>query len=641
MSTYRLFPSTDGPSTATKYSGDLISGVQFQVNQGGCWLEGYWWWVCEDGDQPTKAQKFALWQVYSDVEPGNLVGDATVTSDDLKAGAWNYVALTQPVPLSIGATYLAATGVNGNFPTTANQFGSGQKYAAGITDGPLVAYSDGSGSTPSPATLPQMPYSTTGTDPSVDMPTDGYQSQNLWIDVSISTTPPAGASYRLWPNYGTIAGIIADDATSQSFGTEFSLTQACTLDKIWFYSPPKMSIPATVLPTACAIWDVPSDPTTATMIDGTLNSSPTWSGDGGSGWVSCDYSSSGVTLQPGRYKVTINYYSDSPVVFYQENTHYFSTPQSSVYTVAVSLTPEGYWQLADAAGSTTAADSSGNGSNGTVSGGVTFGAAGPLQGGTVATFNGSTGSISTGLNFSSSWSTLSFAAFVRVASGATGTLGVVGNSAASMSLLSSSGDLAIQLSVGGSAVSIPTTTSWGDDEWHFVAITWDASSGDVYGYLDPQDGYPPTGTATLSATLASSTGGIDIGSVGGADFFDGGLAHVIVTDSSMVDDSAPASLWNPAAFVTGPAWNGITSGPLSTPNIVNAGAAIGNWTNLPMTGNSSYSNPPTSDVFVYPSYYDVKDDGEVRWVDVEVTEAAAPPPPPVPASPSVILTFLP
>jgi hypothetical protein len=637
MSTYRLFPTADGPSTATSYSGKLISAVQFQVNEGGCWLEGYWWWVCESGDQPTKAQKFALWQAWTDESSGNLITDATVTSGELKAGEWNFVALAQPVPLSIGATYLAATGVNGNFPTTANQFGSGQPYAAGITDGPLFAYSDGNGSAPSPATLPQMPYSTDGTDPSVLMPTDGYQSQNLWIDVSISTTAPAAASYRLWPNYGTIAGIIADDATSQSFGTEFWLTTACALDKIWFYSPPGMGIPATVLPTACAVWNVPSDPTSAAMIEGTLNSSPSWSGDGGSGWVSCDYGSSGVTLQPGKYKVTVNYYSDSPVAFYQENTHYFSTPQSSVYTVAVSLTPEGYWQLADAAGSSTAVDSSGNGYNGTVSGEAMFGQAGPLQGGTAASFDGSTGSISTELNFFSSWSALSLAAFVRVASGASGTLGVVGNSTAGMSLLSSGGKLAIQLSIGGSSVTIPSSATWADDTWHFVAITWDGST--AYGYLDPAYGDPPTGSSALSATLATSTSGISIGSVGG-NFFTGGLAHVIVTDSGMQDDNSPSSLWNPAAFVTGPAWNGITNGPLSTPNIVNAGATIGNWTNLPMPGNSSYSNPPASDVFVYPYYYDVKDDGEVRWVDVEVTEVVVAPPP-VPASPSVVLTFFP
>jgi hypothetical protein len=59
--------------------------------------------------QPTAAQTFALWAVYDD-GIGALVPAATVKSDILTAGQWNYVPLPTPLPLAIGACYNACTG---------------------------------------------------------------------------------------------------------------------------------------------------------------------------------------------------------------------------------------------------------------------------------------------------------------------------------------------------------------------------------------------------------------------------------------------------------------------------------------------------------------------------------------------------
>ena len=77
MGTYRLFPSTDGPSSPVSYTGDFLAGVLFCVTSN-CWFEGYWWWVCPTG-QSTSPQKFALWQVYGGGE-GNVVPGSVVTS---------------------------------------------------------------------------------------------------------------------------------------------------------------------------------------------------------------------------------------------------------------------------------------------------------------------------------------------------------------------------------------------------------------------------------------------------------------------------------------------------------------------------------------------------------------------------------
>ena len=160
------------------------------VTTGGCWLDGYWWWVCQSG-QSTAAQKFALWCLY-DAGSGSLVANSTVTSGTLTAGQWNYVPLPAPLPLAIGATYVAATGFTGSFPDTNNQFGSGDPYSGGIVSGPLTAYSDASGSNPSPFKTAQAVFSVAGTDPTANMPIYGSSSSNFWMDVQVDYVSASG-----------------------------------------------------------------------------------------------------------------------------------------------------------------------------------------------------------------------------------------------------------------------------------------------------------------------------------------------------------------------------------------------------------------------------------------------------------------
>lgn len=329
MTSYRLFPSTNGPTAPVSYSGPFLSGVVFEVTTGGMWLEGYWWWVCNSG-QPTGAQKFALWQV-SAVGTGVLIGNATASSGALTPGRWNYVPLSTPIPLSIGVCYNACTGFTGSFPDNPNSFGAGDIYSAGITNGPLSAYSDQSGTLPAPFSMSQGVYSVAGTDPTQFMPANGSGSDNFWMDIQVTDTPPAGASYRLWPNYPVVseAGLgISNDTFQETYGTQFRLSSSCTLDNIWFYSPPGV----TVLPDACMIWDM----TTQQMVAGTENTSPAWSGPAGSGWVSCAYT--GVTLSAGTYVTSI--YTKGGAKNYTEYPKYFGSggPASAAGIVTGPLT---------------------------------------------------------------------------------------------------------------------------------------------------------------------------------------------------------------------------------------------------------------------------------------------------------------
>jgi hypothetical protein len=309
--TYRLFPTTNGPATPVSYSGPFISGVVFGVTKGGCWLDGYWWWVCGSG-QSTSAQKFALWQTY-DGNHGNLVPGSVVTSGSLTAGQWNFVHLAAPLPLAIGATYVASTGFTGSFPDTNGQFGSGGPFSAGIVNGPLTAYSDASGTLPSPFNTAQGVFSVAGNDPTATMPIYGSTACNFWMDLQVDTQPPTGTSYRLWPDFPTIPGHLDSDTAGYTLATEFQLSQSCALDNIWFYS----ASGAAALPTRCAIWNV----STQSEVAGTDSTSPSWSGFAGSGWVACAYT--GVTLPAGDYKVAVFYGGGSP--WYQATVGYWSS----------------------------------------------------------------------------------------------------------------------------------------------------------------------------------------------------------------------------------------------------------------------------------------------------------------------------
>jgi hypothetical protein len=309
VTTYRLFPSTSGPSSPVAYSGNFLAGMVFKVTRGGMWLNGYYHWVPAGGD--TVSRKFALWALHA-AAAGTLISSATVpSSGTLTAGQWNYVPLAAPVQLAPSTAYVACTGwtavagfpdsdTAGNGTGAADSFGAGG-HTSGITQGPLFAFSDQAtaGTAGEPYGTNQGLFSTAGTDPTVTMPGSGSASGNFWVDVQVSDTGPAGysGSYRLYPNkYDANSATVADSAVSYVLATEFHLSQACTLNKIWYYSPSGTA----QLATSCRIWSVQGVNSGASVAAST---SPSWSGAAGSGWVSCSFT--GVTLPAGSYKASV------------------------------------------------------------------------------------------------------------------------------------------------------------------------------------------------------------------------------------------------------------------------------------------------------------------------------------------------
>ncbi|HEV2412228.1 MAG TPA: hypothetical protein VGS28_00275 [Candidatus Saccharimonadales bacterium] len=316
---YRLFNGVNGPSTPVNYSGNFISGVVWKTLAGNLWFEGYWWWVAQnsggsDGFQNTGPTKCALWQQagLNGAAP-TLVPNSVVTSGTLTAGQWNYIALPEPILLSVGTTYIAAIGCNGPFPDTNNTWGAGQIYPAGISNGPLNAYGK-TGTNQAPYGNFQGVFSTTGNDPSTNCPEGGSNTDNFWVDVQITDQAPASytGTYRLWPNNGGSQHLTSgDSAVNYVVGTEIDVSTPVTLNKIWYFSPTGTA----QLATECGVWST----TTQQLV--AQNASPSWSGAAGSGWVSCSFN--GAVIPPGKYRVTVYNGAATPDQWSAKSLYYF------------------------------------------------------------------------------------------------------------------------------------------------------------------------------------------------------------------------------------------------------------------------------------------------------------------------------
>lgn len=317
MTTWRLMDGLsgrpgNGPAVATAFTGSYIAGAAIRVTGKSYWLDEYLWWVPATNGV-TAPQKFCLWQATGPAA-GTLVPNSTVTSGTLTAGAWNPVSLTTPLLLPQGVGYVPATGLTAvspqGFPSTQAQFGaSPDPYSAGITNGPLTAYSDPAGTAPLHTNwLPQMPFTTAGSDPTLHFPSTGDVADNLWIDVLIGDVAPAGATSRLWPNMPSTLQSVSSDVTGYTLGTQFSLSQAGKLTKIWHYSPPTCA----ALPTRCGLWDI----TSQTEVAGSDNSAPTWllpgggTATAGAGWVYVDYSTANVVIPASTPTVTSTFHAN-------------------------------------------------------------------------------------------------------------------------------------------------------------------------------------------------------------------------------------------------------------------------------------------------------------------------------------------
>lgn len=322
MTSYRLWPSTNGPAL-TSYNGPWIGAVSFAVSGGGKWFTGYWQWIPSGGDTaPSGGFNCALYSITGSSGPtGKLIAGSTITgyAGAMTANAWNFIPLPTPIQLApgwdqnstaSGSAYLACVGwqATHGFADTNSYWGSGGPGANGLINGPLIGYSSNSGSTnKAPWGMAQGLFSSSSSNPTTTMPIQVSGTDNFWVDVGISDTAPVGytGSSRLWPNKADAnPSTIGDAAVNYTTAIEISLSQACTLNNIWYFSPAA----STTLATRCDVWNVSTGLSVASI------TSPTWltaagaaaspgTGPGGQ-WIKAAFPG-GTTLPAGDYRVSI------------------------------------------------------------------------------------------------------------------------------------------------------------------------------------------------------------------------------------------------------------------------------------------------------------------------------------------------
>lgn len=325
MTSYRLFPAANGPPLAAA-SGGWLLGTLFSVTGGMRWFEGYWQWVPTGGDLTPR--EFALWNRWgTGATDQTVVPGSTVTSGPLSAtptgesgGHWNFVPVAAPVQIAPGALYVAASGytATNGIPVGSAQWGSGDPLAAGVVNGPLTAWSATSGTNPFPAAtvnygLGQNVFSNVlGADPAAAMPDNGSGDDFLGMDVQVGDTAPAGfsGSFRMYPSMADLGNFSLDTANGFTLGKEFTLSAPCTAGNGWFYSPPGVS----VLPTKVGFYRT-SDQSLVLV-----NTSPSWSGAAGSGWVSAPVPG---TLPADTYKYVV--FQGSNVIWNAAVANYYTT----------------------------------------------------------------------------------------------------------------------------------------------------------------------------------------------------------------------------------------------------------------------------------------------------------------------------
>jgi len=127
--------------------------------------------------------------------------------------------------------------------------------------------------------------------------------------------------YTLFGQTG--GGSASGDNASYTLGVQFTVSSVVTLTGIWWYSAATQN----VLPAACCIF-AETSPGSGSIVSGTQNNSPSWSGAAGSGWVRCSYSAP--ALSPGNtYKACVLGSGGGTPGWYSATSHYWDTGSGS------------------------------------------------------------------------------------------------------------------------------------------------------------------------------------------------------------------------------------------------------------------------------------------------------------------------
>ncbi len=305
----------------------------------------------------------------------------------------------------------------------------------------------------------------------------------------------------------------------------------------------------------------------------------------------------------------------------------------------------GYWRLNERSG-VSAYDSSINGNTGTITGGVTLGQAGNLQGMNESSdpsmlFNGSSGYISLPAAVSTNGLTaLSIGVWIKLGT-YTNNPRVIANSHADFDTgggfelaiagpssggfpNGGAGTVGLALGTGSTAGLLSSTAQLAVGAWHFVAFTWDGST--IKFYLD---GSAQVATTSFSGTIGTAGAVINIGRdpVYSGDYFTGDIQTVFLC-SSALSAATISALYSAATTATQAVYDDSftsdTSGQYTQTN--GSGGSVATWTwdtansRVRAVGGSEavllWNTVTASDVALVADFYQSENGGMVwGWKD--------------------------
>ncbi len=271
------------PPTGISYGGQTATdGVAFTLSQPAA-LTGIWYYSGPSENALPSA--CAIWDIASQTVVSGTQNNSPSWSGALGSG-WVKCTYDGSITLDTRADgYVSSVQYSGNKGYNVASF----PVTSGIITAPAVTITY----------LTNSPYgNNAGT---LTFPSTGGGTLNWFLDVEV-TTIPYTASYTLH-NQSTSGYSPEPDTIPYTLGVQFSVSQACALAGIWFYSPGDVG----GVPTDCVVWNA----NTQAQIPGTHVSSVVWTvnpakqGD----WVKCAYDGS-VTLQPSVNYVASVFYAD-------------------------------------------------------------------------------------------------------------------------------------------------------------------------------------------------------------------------------------------------------------------------------------------------------------------------------------------
>lgn len=236
----------------------------------------------------------------TDSQVAGVFGEVTVDSAaDLSAfpdtsyinSGYPIDVVIQAAALSVMTSSLQGATVGTAYSQTLTATGGTGPYSWTVVSGSVPNSLSLSGS----GTISGTPTSTGTSSFTVQVEDADSNTATANLSITVSSAP---TTYTLWaPN--TNGGAFDDDpgGNALSVGNQFSVSQNVPLTGIWWWSPSGSS----VLPSACAIYNLD----TGGQVAGTLNSSPTWSGVLGAGWVKCAYGGSISLSADTNYMVVV------------------------------------------------------------------------------------------------------------------------------------------------------------------------------------------------------------------------------------------------------------------------------------------------------------------------------------------------